>query len=74
VRDVDKGNAEIALQPLQLLSHAHPQKRIECRERLVEQQDAGFGDQRARQRDPLLLAAGKLPGSRSAKSSNRRIS
>jgi len=60
MRDVDKGDAEIPLQPLQLLPHAHAQKRIERRKRLVEQKDTRLGDQRARQRDPLLLAAGKL--------------
>ena len=38
VGDVDEADAEIALQPLQLLAHAHAQERIERRQRLVQQQ------------------------------------
>ena len=36
------------------------QRRIEIRERLVEQEHPRLGRQRAGERDPLLLAAGKL--------------
>ena len=60
VRDMDEGDAELALQPLQLLAHAHPQERVEGGERLVEQQHPWLGDQRPRQRNPLLLSAGEL--------------
>ena len=55
-----KRDAELALQALQFLAHAHAQKRVERRQRLVEQQHLRLGDQRARQRDALLLAAGEL--------------
>ena len=36
MRDMDEGDAELALQPLQLLAHPHAQKRVEGGERLVE--------------------------------------
>ena len=36
--------------------------RVEGAERLVEQEDGRVQDQRARQRDALLLAAGELAG------------
>ena len=62
VGDVDEGNAEPPLQPPQLGAHAHAQERVERRQRLVEQQDLRMGDERARQRDALLLAAGELGG------------
>ena len=48
------------LQALQLLAHLHAQEGIERRQRLVEQQHLRVGDQRARQRHALLLAARKL--------------
>ena len=60
VRDVDEGDAERGLQLLQLGAHADLQERVERRQRLVEQQRFGIGDQRARQRHALLLAAGQL--------------
>ncbi len=50
----------LALQPLQFTAHPHPQERIERRQRLVKQQDLRLGDQRAGERDALLLAAGEL--------------
>ena len=62
VRDMDEGNAELTLQPTQFGAHAHAQERVERRQRLVEQQDLRMGDQRARQRDALLLPAGQLRG------------
>ena len=48
------------LEPLQLAAHAQPQELVERRERLVEEQHARIGDQRAGERDALLLAAGEL--------------
>ena len=60
VGDLDEGDAELFLQALQLAAHPHPQERIERRERLVEEQDLRLGDQCARQRHALLLAAGEL--------------
>src|SRR5208282_6540584 len=53
-----KADAEPALKALQLLSHADAQKRVERRQRLVEQEHARVGDERARQRHALLLSAG----------------
>ena len=60
VRDMDEGDAELLLQAAQLGAHPHAQERVERRQRLVEQQDLRIGDQRARQRDALLLAARQL--------------
>ena len=51
------------MQPLQfaqLDAHALPQLRVEIRERLVQQEQLRFSHERARQREPLLLAAGEL--------------
>ena len=44
--------------PLQLES----QMAVQCRERLVQQQDSGIGDQDSRQSNSLLLPPGKLVG------------
>ena len=62
MRDMDEADAELALQALELAAHVLPQERIERRQRLVEQQDARPRDQRARERDPLLLAPRHLRG------------
>src|SRR5258705_1959387 len=45
---VDEADAELPLEALQLLAHAHAQERVECGKRLVEQQHARIGDERAR--------------------------
>ncbi len=60
VRHVDRRDADLALQPLQLDLHVVAQLLVERAERLVEQEHGRPGDERARERDPLLLAAGKL--------------
>ncbi len=60
VGDVDEADAELHLQPLQLLAHPDPQERIEGGQGLIQQQDARIGDQGAGQRHPLLLAAREL--------------
>ena len=62
MRDEDKGNTGLALQVFELLAHALTQLQVECGQRLVEQQYFGFGCQRTRQRNTLLLAAGELSG------------
>ena len=49
--------AEPLLQPAQFDLHALAQALVERAQRLVEQQQRRFDDQRAGQRDPLLLAA-----------------
>ena len=66
VGDVQEGDAELLLQALELGAHPDPQKRVERRERLVEQEYLRLGDERAGERDALLLPAGELVGSRSA--------
>ena len=60
VGDVDSRDLELALQPFELEAHAVAQLRIEVRQRLVEQQQRRFHDERARQRETLLLAARQL--------------
>ena len=60
MRDIDRGLAQTALQPLQLLAHLDAQLEVEVGQRLVEHQDARLEHQRAGDRDALLLAARKL--------------
>ena len=62
VRDIDRGELEFALQALELEPHALAQLGVEIRQRLVEQQELRLHHQRARERKPLLLAAGELGG------------
>ncbi len=54
------GDRQPALQVSNLLSHLDAQLRIEVGQRLIEQQHAWLDDDRARQRDALLLAAREL--------------
>ena len=44
----------------ELVAHLGAAERVDVRPRLVEQDDAGLGRERARERDALLLAAGEL--------------
>ena len=60
VRDIDGGDPESFLKLSDFVAHLHAQSGIEVRQRLVEQQYARPEDDRARQRDALLLAAGEL--------------
>ena len=60
VRDVDEGRAELVLDALQLELHLLAQLHVERSERLVEQERRRPVDERAGERDPLLLAAGEL--------------
>ena len=60
VGDVDEGDADLGLDPLQLELHLLAQLEVERAERLVEEQHARMVDQGPRQRDALLLAAGEL--------------
>jgi hypothetical protein len=60
VRDVHEGQAQFLLPAAQLGAHLDAQEGVERRQRLVEQQHARLGDERARQRHALLLAAGQL--------------
>src|SRR5207247_2491526 len=60
VGDIDRRDTEPPLQLAQLDAHALPQLRVEIRERLVQQEQLRLAHERARQREPLLLAAGEL--------------
>ena len=60
VRHEHEGDADVALDALQLELHLAAQLEVERRERLVEQQRARVVHERARERDALALAAGEL--------------
>ena len=59
MRHIDRGDANLALQALELAAHLVAQLRIEVRERLVEEKQSRLVHDRARERHPLLLAAGQ---------------
>ncbi len=58
--DEDEGDADLALDALQLDLHLLAQLEVERAERLVEQQDLRVVHERTGQRDALLLAARQL--------------
>ena len=58
VRHVDHGGVEIVVQLADLHSHVDPQRRVEVRERLVEQEDLRLAHDRPPDRHPLPLPAG----------------
>lgn len=60
--DEDEGDSNAPLQAFQLDLQLFAQFLVQRAERLVEEQHLGLVDQRARQGDPLLLAARQLPG------------
>ena len=62
VGDKDRGDAGLTLDAADLLTGLQTQARVEVRERLVEQQDAGHLHQRAGDGHPLLLTAGHFGG------------
>jgi hypothetical protein len=62
VGDVDRGDAELALEPLELVAQRLAQLGVQVGQRLVEQQQRRLDDQRAGQREALLLATGELGG------------
>jgi hypothetical protein len=53
--------ASSSWQPRQLDPHLHPQRRVQVRERLVEQEHLRLPDDRPADRDPLPLAARRAP-------------
>ena len=59
---MDERDPEVALQPPELAAHAHAKEGVQGRERLVEEEHRGIGDERAGERDALLLSAGELRG------------
>ena len=58
--DVDRGDAELALEVLELLPQLVAQLGVQIGERLVEQQDLGLQHERPGDGDALLLPAGQL--------------
>ena len=58
--DIDKSDAEFFLKFRQNALHAHHKVGIECAERFIEQQNAGFCHKRSCQCYTLLLPTGKL--------------
>ena len=62
VGDVDEGQADVVLDPLELDLHLPAQLEVEGAERLVEQQDVGPVDEGPGQGDALLHATGELVG------------
>ena len=57
MRHVQRGDAELALEPLQLEPHLVAEPGVEVGQRLVQQQERRLEHERAREREPLLLAA-----------------
>ena len=62
VRDVDHRRAELAVQPLDLEPHLHPQRRVEVGKRFVEQEHFGLADDGSPDGDALPLPARQLRG------------
>ena len=60
VGDEDRRDAHLLLQPANQVAHLEAQMGVEVRQGLVEQQHLGLDDERARQRDPLLLPPREL--------------
>ena len=58
--DIERGDAELALQLLDLDPHLHPQLGVDVAERLVEQEHLRVAHDGAPHRHPPALAAGKL--------------
>ena len=61
MRDVDRGDAEPALELPQLDAHALTELRVEARERLVEEEQLRLSHERARERESLLLTSLEHP-------------
>ncbi|EJZ18176.1 phenol hydroxylase [Rhizobium sp. Pop5] len=59
VGDVNDGRLQLAVQALQLRAHLHAERRIEVRQRLVEQDQRRLLDDGPADRHALALAAGK---------------
>ena len=60
MRDVDRGDAELAHEHADLDAKLLPQRSVEVRERLVEEEHARPAHDRAAHRDALALAAREL--------------
>ena len=66
VRHIKRRHAGPQLHRPQLAPHMVAQARVEVGQGLIEQQQFGTRDQRARERQPLLLTAGQLRGDTAA--------
>ena len=64
VRDEERGEGELAQELVQLASHLRLRVRVECRQRLVEEQDGRLPRKSARECDALALTAGERAGPR----------
>ena len=62
VADIDDRHARLVAQPLDVGQDLGPARLVERGQRLVHQQQPRLGEQRAADRDPLLLAAGQRFG------------
>src|SRR6185437_12761174 len=62
MRDVEKGPADATLKLLQIGPQCGAQLRIQIRQRLVQQNDTRFADQRPRERDSLPFASREFGG------------
>ncbi|CCX38139.1 uncharacterized protein BN452_02034 [Clostridium sp. CAG:1013] len=60
--DVNKGDTQLLLQPLQFLLHLPPQLQVQGSQGLVQQQQFGPVDERPGDGHTLFLAAGKFSG------------
>jgi len=60
VRDEDVGEAEVALQVLEQVQDLRLNRDVECRDRLVADDQLRVDRERARDTDPLALAAREL--------------
>ena len=60
VGDEDGGDARLALDPADLVAHRGAQLCVQVRQRFVEEEHGRFHDERAGERDALLLSAGEL--------------
>ena len=62
VRHVNHGRARALVEARELVLHGGAQVHVEIGERLVEQHERRLGDEAARERDALTLAARELAG------------
>ena len=62
VGDVDHRRADLAVQVGELQPHLRPERGVEVRQGLVEQEDLGVAHDRPPDGDPLALAAGQRLG------------
>src|SRR5215204_679587 len=65
--DVDEGDVELLLERFELDLHLDAQPRVERAERLIEEDERWFDDERPCQCHALALAAGELPDAASLK-------